>query len=443
MGIELGSQVTICDYPVRIDTYEGCTHDCRYCFARRDRNIGIISPDSCIQQLKNFIDGQRQKNMAWVDWNIPLHWGGMSDPFQPLEKKYRISKQALEIFAETGYPFIVSTKGRLIADDEYLSLLDKCNAVVQISMVCSKYDKLEPGTPTYEERLEICRKVAPHVKRLIVRLQPYFTDVLRDVCDNIPRLAEAGVYGITIEGMKFVKSQANLIKVGADYVYPKHILEAHFTKIKETAHKNGMKFYCAENRLRSMGDSMTCCGCDDIPGFTPNRFNCEHIYNGDITAPTDAMQHIGTGTAFKGVYQSAGTNSLLNTKTFEEVMVSRDIFDTCSSVIIGDGDQVCSADEAIQFAHWLRSLGVTSKDIGELTGTEMGSHYLCTKKDGQWAIPTPDQFEKILRSPKIKIVPDFVRNLVYGRYNTANKNYSDIIKAYKHSTGGEEQPPSN
>ena len=83
--------------------------------------------------------------------------GGLSDPFQPAERELGISLKALEVFSETGYPFIVSTKGRLVAEEPYLSLLRECNAVVQISMVCSSYDRMEPGAPTFEERLEMVR----------------------------------------------------------------------------------------------------------------------------------------------------------------------------------------------------------------------------------------------------------------------------------------------
>lgn len=63
--------------------------------------------------------------------------GGVSDPFQPCERYYRMSYNALRVFAETKYPFVVSTKGRIIAEPEYLELLKKCNCVVQISMVCA------------------------------------------------------------------------------------------------------------------------------------------------------------------------------------------------------------------------------------------------------------------------------------------------------------------
>ena len=87
----------------------------------------------------------------------------MSDPFQPVEKQIRASYECLKLLAETKYPFVVSTKGRLIADPEYLDLLAQCNCVLQISMVCSKYDRLERGTPSYEERLAILKTVSARV----------------------------------------------------------------------------------------------------------------------------------------------------------------------------------------------------------------------------------------------------------------------------------------
>ena len=76
-----------------------------------------------------FIDGQRGESTDWCDWDIPLHWGGVSDPFQPAEKKHGVSLACLKVFAETQYPFVVSTKGtRLLSSPEYLRVLAKCNA---------------------------------------------------------------------------------------------------------------------------------------------------------------------------------------------------------------------------------------------------------------------------------------------------------------------------
>jgi len=172
MSVECGSQCILCDLPIRFDTYKGCSHACKYCFVKRKTDISEIEARNCLNSLKNFINGKRSGDTNWCDWNIPLHWGGVSDPFQPVESKYKISLKCLKMFAKTKYPFVVSTKGRLLATKEYLDVLKECNAVVQISMVCNKFDKLEKGAPTYQERLEMCKKIAPNCKRLIVRIQP-------------------------------------------------------------------------------------------------------------------------------------------------------------------------------------------------------------------------------------------------------------------------------
>mgnify|MGYP002623909513 CR=1 FL=1 len=139
MGCKCGTQVILCNLPVRFDTYKGCSHGCKYCFAQKKANIAKIQRDETVEALRSFVEGKRGRETAWCDWNIPIHWGGMSDPFQPIEKNIRASYECLKLLAETKCPFVVSTKGKLVADEEYLSLLEKCNCVVQISMVCSKY----------------------------------------------------------------------------------------------------------------------------------------------------------------------------------------------------------------------------------------------------------------------------------------------------------------
>lgn len=136
-----GSQIAICDLPIRFDTYEGCSHLCTYCFVLRKNDLKVEMGESA-QALRRWITGARSQEFMWCDWDIPLHWGGMSDPFQPVEKKERRSLEALKVLAETKYPFVVSTKNALIADEPYLELIKQSNCVVQFSAVCPKYDKM-------------------------------------------------------------------------------------------------------------------------------------------------------------------------------------------------------------------------------------------------------------------------------------------------------------
>lgn len=407
-GIACGSQVVVCEYPVRFDTYTGCSHGCRYCFAQTKVDLEKIRAHNCEKQLRGFIEGRRSCETNWCDWRIPLHWGGLSDPFQPAERKGGTSLKCLEIFAETGYPVIISTKGRLITQEPYLSLLRKCNAVVQVSMVCASYDRIEPGAPSFEDRLAMVAKLSGNCRRVIVRAQPYITNVKAEFIANVPRFAEAGAYGVTVEGMKFKKGKPGLLRVRGDFCYPEDLLESHYAKIKEACHAEGLAFFCAENRIRRMGDSMACCGCGDLPGFAGNGFNVVSIGSGAAADPTERMREAGTATCFKALHQSAGYGQALARESFASQMAKE-----------ANGFWSASAshteEEALAFARWLKSTGITAKEVNSLTKTKMSSHYLCTSKDGQCSVPTPEQFDRLRTSAKLRDAPGYILRIVYGR----------------------------
>lgn len=200
-----------------------------------------------MQAFANFINGKRNQETSWCDWSIPIHWGGLSDPLQPIESKLGSTFECLKIFQKSQYPFVINTKGRLLGEEKYISLLSKCNAVVQVSLVCDKYDKIEKGAPPFYERLKIIEKISPRVKRVIVRIQPYMCEVFK----NLFSFKNVGAYGVIVEGMKFQKRKQGLIKVGGDFAYPYERLKSDFEKLKDEAHRLGLKFYSGENRLRA------------------------------------------------------------------------------------------------------------------------------------------------------------------------------------------------
>lgn len=319
---EAGTQCYLCDLPIRFDTYDGCSHACEYCFAKKFKDISQVKNGESANALSKFIIGQRNRSTDWCDWNIPLHWGGMSDPFQPCEKTRRVSYECLKVFAQTQYPFVVSTKGKLIVENEYLDLIEKCNCVVQISAVCRSYNKLEQGAPTYEERLEMARKISQRGKRVIFRMQPYMHEIFDEVYNNLEEVKEAGVYGIIIEGMKYRKKKAGLVKISGDFCYPYQVIKEDFLKLKQKAHKLGLKIYAGENRIRIYGDSLTCCGIDGLEGFKPNRFNLNHILNGDNQQPTEKMKELGTGRCFRSLVQNTVKGGIIEKNSFAYNMIN-------------------------------------------------------------------------------------------------------------------------
>jgi DNA repair photolyase len=181
---------------------------------------------------------------------------------------------------------------------------------VQISLVCASYDKIEPGCPSFEERLEIIRKIAPRVKRVIVRIQPYMHEMYEEIFNNLQKFKEAGVYGVIIEGMKFPKKVEGLVRIGGDYSYDYETILSDFLKLKEEAHRLGLKIYAGENRIRKYGDSLTCCGIDGLEGFKPNEYNLNHLLNGDKKVPKREMKMLKPGTSLCFLTLMSNTSSL-------------------------------------------------------------------------------------------------------------------------------------
>ena len=287
-----GSQCILCDLPIRFDTYEGCEHSCSYCFAKKKRDIEQIKTGETIVQLKRFVEGGRDNETEWCDWNIPLHWGGMSDPLQPCEAKKENSYKCLKYLAQTQYPFVLSTKGALLGTKKYLDIIEQCNCIIQISAVCDSYNKMESGCPTYAERLEIARKVASRGKRVIIRIQPYLHEVYQEVYDALERVADTGAYGIIIEGMKHQRKHKGTVRVAGDWCIDYKTIKHDFLNLKKRGNELGLKVYAGENRLRAFGDSLTCCGIDGLEGFVPNTFNLNHLVHGDKTYPTEAQKRL-------------------------------------------------------------------------------------------------------------------------------------------------------
>lgn len=320
--IKCGSQCLTCDYPIHFDTYIGCSHACKYCYVKNKYSIENIKPINTVKSLKNFIKGNRNFETKWCDWNIPLHWGANSDPFQPCEKKYKKSLDCLKIFAESGYPVIISTKNpSMLTEEPYLSLIEKCNCVLQVSMACSKYDKLEPYASKYEERLQAIKILSKKVKRVIARVRPYFPDTHKDILKEIKRYKEVGVYAISVSSFYSLKKQKGMSKNGNYYTFSNDFLYPKYMELKKQCAKNGIEFLCSECGLDHLGDNLNCCGCNGLEDFKGNNFNVSHLAYDEIKPEaTEAMKQNDTYQPFKGIGQNQIWAMKCKNKSFEELM---------------------------------------------------------------------------------------------------------------------------
>lgn len=158
------------DIPFRysVNPYRGCEHGCVYCYARPSHEyLGFSSGsdfESRIMIKKNAADLLRKK-LSSPSWKPePVIFSGITDPYQPVEKKLEITRQCLSVLLDFRNPVSIITKNFLVTRDiDVLSELARLNlARVNISVTTLNpklTDKLEPRTSRPIRRLETIRKL--------------------------------------------------------------------------------------------------------------------------------------------------------------------------------------------------------------------------------------------------------------------------------------------
>ena len=89
-----GNEGTKCHYPTRLDSYGcGCSHNCKYCYARSLLEFrGLWHPeDPAVANLVKIC-----RKLDKIEPGTVLRLGGMTDCFQPIEKKHRITYQVIK-----------------------------------------------------------------------------------------------------------------------------------------------------------------------------------------------------------------------------------------------------------------------------------------------------------------------------------------------------------
>lgn len=144
-----------------LNPYRGCTHGCHYCFARRYQTQLEMGPgddfSSVILVKRNFPDVlRRELTRHHEPGTIAL--GTATDPYQPAEGHYRLTRRTLEALLERPVPVGLITKGPLVVRDAALladlSRRTTCTVHMSVPTVDEEaWRRLEPGTAHPLQRL--------------------------------------------------------------------------------------------------------------------------------------------------------------------------------------------------------------------------------------------------------------------------------------------------
>ena len=181
-----------------INPYRGCEHGCSYCFARPTHaNMGL-SPGLDFE-TKLFVkpDAARllEKELAEPGYEPrTIAIGTNTDPYQPIEREWRVMRQILEVLSKTNHPVGIVTKSALVTRDiDILSSMAE-RGLAKVALSLTTLDRrlagaMEPRAATPPKRLETMAKLAAAGIPVTVMTAPIIP-ALNDM--KLERLLEAG-----------------------------------------------------------------------------------------------------------------------------------------------------------------------------------------------------------------------------------------------------------
>jgi DNA repair photolyase len=187
-----------------LNPYRGCTHGCHYCFARRYHAQFEMNADdefaSVILVKRNFVEVLRKEldRPSWVREQVAF--GTATDPYQPIEGQYKLTRGSIEALARSRTPMGLITKGPMVVRDRDVlaDLTRAAGCTVYMSVPSVDEDAwriLEPGTAHPLQRLRAVRDLIDagvNAGVLMAPIVPGFSSSRSKVERTIKTIAEYG-----------------------------------------------------------------------------------------------------------------------------------------------------------------------------------------------------------------------------------------------------------
>lgn len=175
-----GNEGNKCHYSTRLDTYGcGCQHDCSYCYAKSLLSFRGLwdNENPSVADIKKI-----ENKIKKIPKGTILRLGGMTDCFMPLELEYRNTYKTIELLNKYGIGYLIVTKSDIVARDEYVELMDKELAHIQITVTTldddfyleKKYEKA--SLPS--DRIKAIKKLQENGFDVAIRLSPLIEEYI-------------------------------------------------------------------------------------------------------------------------------------------------------------------------------------------------------------------------------------------------------------------------
>ena len=173
-----------------LNIYRGCMHGCVYCYAMYSHDY--LKAENFFKDIyvKTNIVEELEKQLSNASWKHEvINIGGVTDSYQPIEKKYQLMPEILKLLIKYKTPCIISTKSDLVLRD--YDLIDELSRItyVNIASTITCYDeetrkKIEPGSTDAKSRFNVLKefsKTNASTGLHFMPIIPYITDSRENV----------------------------------------------------------------------------------------------------------------------------------------------------------------------------------------------------------------------------------------------------------------------
>jgi len=308
----------VCYNPLSLDLYNDCTYMCKYCFIR-NRLMSLYSafydnwkPDKV--RPCNFSVIEKKFKRAFsravkvsgevkaLRQGVPIHFGVLTDNFQPIEKHHRLTLKFLEFLKENypDYPLILSTKSDLPLDRKYLRAISELEHVILQVSFCTTNEKtsklLDGFAPTPNKRLQVLKTYKFLGIRTVMRMAPIICpitdkELYRSIHDaveiaNVDAVLMKGFFfganktvskfflnNFGVDIYKFYKDSGTIPYDGCNVCYHKQKQNIFIVKAINLCESLGIAGI-ADTILSPIVSTMKhCCGGDGLKGFNPHNYS--------------------------------------------------------------------------------------------------------------------------------------------------------------------------
>lgn len=293
-ALSVTSQFPFCSVPLRLDAYSKCQFSCRYCFAAArggSRPLGKMqsaSPQKIERLLQAAGRGEGGVLGEMIRAQVPIHFGGMADPFPKIEDKLGVALDLLHILAKYKYPTIISAKGVPAEVERYADVLSAGRMMVQFSFAVVKPESakhVDAGVPLLAKRLKFMSLLSSSGVPVALRLQPVFPGHEKHAELLMRLAASAGARHVAVEflkcpveanwrGGRFLVADSKGVqqtfaelgaeRLGREWILPVSYRSVRALRMKRVAREVGMTFAFADNDLLHFSDGEACCTASDI-----------------------------------------------------------------------------------------------------------------------------------------------------------------------------------